>query len=85
MAFSLFLQLYGCAETCERARALLENLPQIRRIDGKNTRLLILLSSPISEGEFTFSTQKKRHQRLFLLPLMPIVYTFSRNGSPLSL
>ena len=60
MAFSLFLQLYGCAETCERARALLENLPQIRRIDGKNTRL-------------------------FLLPLMPIVYAFSRNGSPLSL
>ena len=56
MAFSLFLQLYGCAETCERARALLENLPQ-----------------------------KKRHQRLFLLPLMPIVYAFSRNGSPLSL
>ena len=49
MAFSLFLQLYGCAETCERARALLENLPQI---DGKNTRLLLLLSSPISEGEF---------------------------------
>ena len=47
MAFSLFLQLYGCAETCERARALLENLPQIRRIDGKNTRLLL-----ISEGEF---------------------------------
>ncbi len=52
MAFSLFLQLYGCAETCERARALLENLPQIRRIDGKNTKLLLLLSSPISEGEF---------------------------------
>lgn len=85
MAFSLFLQLYGCAETCERARALLENLPQIRRIDGKNTRLLLLLSSPISEGEFLSVLRKSGISGFSLLPLMPIVYAFSRNGSPLSL
>lgn len=53
MAFSLFLQLYGCAETCERARALLEK-PACKFVVlmEKNTRLLLLLSSPISEGEF---------------------------------
>lgn len=85
MAFSLFLQLYGCAETCERARALLENLPQIRRIDGKKNQASPSALIAHFRRRVSFSTQKKRHQRLFLLPLMPIVYAFSRNGSPLSL
>ena len=58
MAFSLFLQLYGCAETCERARALLENLPQVRRVDAKGGQLLLLLHSPITEREYLTLLEK---------------------------
>ena len=52
MAFCQSLQLYGSADSRNQARALLENLPQVRRVDIKGSELLLLLHAPISESEY---------------------------------
>lgn len=52
MAFCQSLQLYGTAASCEQARALLENMPQIRRIDIRGSQLLLLLNAPVPESEY---------------------------------
>lgn len=52
MAFCQSLQLYGTAASCEHARVLLENMPQIRRIDIRGSQLLLLLNAPVSESEY---------------------------------
>ena len=41
-----------------RARALLENLPQVRRVDVKGGQLLLLLHSPIAESEYLTLLEK---------------------------
>ena len=40
MAYCQSLLLYGSADARDRARALLENLPQVRRVDVKGGQLL---------------------------------------------
>lgn len=52
MAFCHSLRLYGSADSRHQARALLENLPQVRRVDVKGSQLILLLHEPISEGEY---------------------------------
>lgn len=58
MAFCQSLRLFGSAESCRRARALLENLPQVRRIDGNGARLLLLLTLPIAESDYLSVLEK---------------------------
>lgn len=45
------LCLFGTSEACENARLLMENLPQIKRIDVSDgsRQLLLLLHEPVSE------------------------------------
>ena len=54
MAYCQSLLLYGSAD----ARALLENLPQVRRVDVKGGQLLLLLHSPITEREYLTLLEK---------------------------
>ena len=56
MAYCQSLLLYGSADA--RARALLENLPQVRRVDAKGGQLLLLLHSPITEREYLTLLEK---------------------------
>ena len=51
MAYCQSLLLYGSA-------ALLENLPQVRRVDAKGGQLLLLLHSPITEREYLTLLEK---------------------------
>ena len=46
------------ADARDRARALLENLPQVRRVDAKGGQLLLLLHSPITEREYLTLLEK---------------------------
>ena len=57
MAYCQSLLLYGSADARDRARALLENLPQVRRVDAKGGQLL-LLHSPITEREYLTLLEK---------------------------
>ena len=57
MAYCQSLLLYGSADARDRARALLENLPQVRRVDVKGSQLL-LLHSPIAESEYLTLLEK---------------------------
>lgn len=52
------LLLYGSADARDRARALAENLPQVRRVDAKGGQLLLLLHSPITEREYLTLLEK---------------------------
>ncbi|MFR5788678.1 MAG: hypothetical protein ACLUHE_17360 [Christensenellales bacterium] len=72
--------LYGSADARDRARALLENLPQVRRVDAKGGQLLLLLHSPITEREY-LTLLEKRRQRLFSLPLTPVLCVFKERRS----
>ncbi len=58
MAFVSFFCFTVGPRRARRARALLENLPQIRRIDGKNTRLLLLLSFADYRRRVSFMLKK---------------------------
>ncbi len=59
MAYCQSLLLYGSADARDRARALLENLPQVRRVDAKGGQLLLLLlHSPIVESEYLTLLEK---------------------------
>ena len=59
MAYCQSLLLYGsAADARDRARALLENLPQVRRVDAKGGQLLLLLHSPITEREYLTLLEK---------------------------
>ena len=58
MAYCQSLLLYGSADARNRARALLENLPQVRRVDAKGGQLLLLLHSPITEREYLTLLEK---------------------------
>lgn len=51
MAFCQSLRLYGSAAACSHARALLENLPEVHRIDGNGAELRLFLIAPLSEGQ----------------------------------
>ena len=58
MAYCQSLLLYGSADARDHARALLENLPQVRRVDAKGGQLLLLLNSPIAESEYLTLLEK---------------------------
>ena len=58
MAFCQSLRLYGSAAACRHARALLENLPEVHRIDGNGAQLRLLLITPLSEGQYLSLLEK---------------------------
>lgn len=58
MAYCQSLLLYGSADARDRARALLENLPQVRRVDAKGGQLRLLLHTPIAESEYLTLLEK---------------------------
>ena len=58
VAYCQSLLLYGSADARDRARAMLENLPQVRRVDAKGGQLLLLLHSPITEREYLTLLEK---------------------------
>ena len=58
MAYCQSLLLYGSADARDRARTLLENLPQVRRVDANGGQLLLLLHSPITEREYLTLLEK---------------------------
>lgn len=53
MVSSKQLTLYGAPAGLERAQALLENLPQVRRVDAGATagEIRLRLARPLPEGE----------------------------------
>ena len=53
MALCATITLYGAQPSRERARLLLENQPQVRRVDASAGlgRLRLFLRSPVSEDE----------------------------------
>ena len=83
MAFCTLLTLYGPAAALERARGLLENLPQVKSLSctADLSQMKLLSSEPLHEYS--------------LIPLLAKcgisgfrlndAQRFSRNGSPLSL
>ena len=84
MAYCQSLLLYGSADARDRARALLENLPQVRRVDAKGGQLLLLLHSPITEREYLTLLEKSGVSG-FSLCRCRLFYAFSRKGVPSSL
>ena len=58
MAYCQSLLLYGSADARDHARALLENLPQVRRVDVKGGQLRLLLHTPIAESEYLTLLEK---------------------------
>ena len=83
MAFCTLLTLYGPSDAVRRARGLLENLPQVKRLNCTSdlSQMKLLSSEPIDENS--------------LIPLLAQsgisgfrlndAQKSSRNGSPLSL
>ena len=58
MAFCQTLRLYGSAASREQARALIENLPEVHRIDENGVLLQLWLTAPLSEGFYLSLLEK---------------------------
>ena len=83
MTFCTLLTLYGQTDALEKAKGMLENLPQVKRLNCTSdlSHLKLMSSEPIDE--------------ISLIPLLAQsgisgfrlndAQKFSRNGSPLSL
>lgn len=83
MAFCTILTLYGPASALERARGLLENLPQIKCLNcsADLSQMKLLSNEPLHENSLIPLLAKSGISGFRLNDAQ----RFSRNGSPLSL
>lgn len=83
MAFCTILTLYGPSSALERAKGLLENLPQVKCLNctADLSQMKLLSSEPLHENSLIPLLAKSGISGFRLND----AHRFSRNGSPLSL